>query len=225
MYLLDAGLTTTWKYQEQSGYGLITCSYDDGQNIYLGGKQQQFNEQTGVIAGTDAYLVKLDKATGSMRWKKNFQVPEGRPSGIQKITAMPGDKLQLTCAAANNPDTYQLQITTDTAGNVTAHSAGNITVAADTLRTAIAGGTLKAWSQLTTDNGMEIAAALYNQSGSEVWRRTYGGPGYQAAYGLAAFPSGTIIITGMSSYYNGTDKDRVSRLLFIKTDKDGKSCY
>ncbi len=107
--------------------------------------------------------------------------------------------------SATDADEQQMRaIATDSAGNVyvVGYFVGTTTVAG---------------SSLTSLGSYDIFVASYNSAGTPRWVQRFGGAGSEFGVGLAASPSGDVIVTG---YYSGTVNFGGSDLIAMSGDQN-----
>jgi uncharacterized delta-60 repeat protein len=191
-----------------------SIALDSSGNIYIAGSTHSFGE-----GNDDAFLVKFD-SSGTYQWNRTwggtlsdsgYGVATDSSGNIyivgttQSFSEGLGDAFIVKYDSSGN----QLWNRTwgganwDSAQDVAVDSSGNAYLAGQTMSFSI--------------GSYDTLLVKYDENGTQLWNRTWGGTGVDFAFGAAVDSSNDIYMSGGTSSFGATDRD----ILILKYDSDG----
>ena len=166
----------------------------------------------------DVYIVKTD-ADGNEVWSKTFG-GGGSEVGFSVQDTWDGGYIVAgwTSTYGAGGDAYLLKI--DSEGNLLWDRTfgGTRTDGARSVRETSDGGyVIAGWTQSYGAGSRDVYLVETDSEGNELWSQTFGGDGFEDAYGLQQTSDGGYVMTGWSNSFGEGDYD----VYFIKTDGEG----
>ncbi len=172
-------------------------------------------------SGSSDFLVVRTDARGEVQWSRALGTSSS--DSASGVVALADGGLLVVGSAFDASDTYGLSVRTDSAGEEVwrreLHAPIGSSQAVHTIRPTADGGFILGGSRWTgsSPSVADMLLLKVDGDGVESWSDTYGGPGFDEAYGVTPATDGGYFLAGVTTSYGAGDFDA----WLVKTDANG----